>query len=524
MLTTPSSNTPARLPLNRREASGLLLGLATVLAGGAFPRAALAAAEPATMLGDPEPFSWDILVKRARSLARAAYQAPEISSRAAQDFDTLARLTYGDAHAVANVVRFFPTATAVSPYAVGIDVVTDGMARPVVDNSSLFVGEEEADIAGFRVMAADGHADWLSFMGASYFRTSGSRDQFGISARGLAIDTGLASGEEFPRFTHFWIEQAGADHFVIHALLDSPSVAGAYRIDTRGGGDAGVVQDVKAQLFIRKDIQQLGIAPMSSMFWFDQASRSYPRPPRGPDWRPEVHDSDGLLIRAGNGEQVWRPLENALHPITFSFTADNPSAFGLLQRDQTFDHYQDDGSWYDRRPSLWIEPTSDWGKGAVRLYEMPTDNENQDNVAAFWTPAKPVRKGDEMAFGYRLTWTSDDPSQSAIARCINDWQGKAGLADGPAIAGARKFVFDFAGPSLAGLDRTSGVEVVAEAPPAAILAREVHPVVGQTNTWRVKLDVRMSDAQGQGNPMDLRLFLKQGENALSETVIKTLNI
>ncbi|MBT0667985.1 glucan biosynthesis protein D [Novosphingobium profundi] len=506
--------------MNRREAGTLLLGLAAMLTTGAAPPAA-------TMLGKAEPFSWDKLVKRARDLAAKPYAQPQVSPLAAKDFDTLARLTYGSASAVANVIRFFPTATAVAPYKVGIDIVENGMARPVVDSSSLFVDNTKADIAGFRVMAQDGHADWLSFMGASYFRTSGSRDQFGISARGLAIDTGLPSGEEFPLFTHFWIEQLGADHFLIHALLDSPSVSGVYRIDTNGQPQEGATQDIKAQLFFRKDVRQLGMAPASSMFWYDQASRAYPRPPRGPDWRPEVHDSDGLAIRSGNGEQVWRPLENAVKPTSFTFTDNSPKAFGLLQRDQDFAHYQDDGSWYDRRPSLWVEPTSDWGKGAVKLYEMPTDNENQDNIAAFWTPEKPVRAGDELAFSYRLTWTCKDPSESAIARCVNDWSGKAGLADAPAIEGARKFVFDFAGPALAGLDRSSGVEVVAQLPEGALLASEAYPVSGQNALWRVKLDIRLAPAQSAnsiGNPMDLRLFLKRGKDALSETVIKALNV
>lgn len=496
----------------RREAGTILLGLAAMLATGAAP--------PPALLGKPEKFSWPRLVNMARSLARKAYIAPAISPLAAKDFDTLARLTYGSAGSIGGVIRFFPTALAVAPNAVGIHMVENGLARPVIDNTSLFVDGAKADIAGFRIMAADGHADWLSFMGASYFRTSGSRDQFGLSARGLAIDTGLASGEEFPNFTQFWIEPLEPDHFRIHALLEGPSVTGAFAFDTNGRPDAGVVQDVQAQLFFRKNVAQLGLAPMSSMFWYDQASRSYPRPPRGPDWRPEVHDSDGLAIRAGNGEQIWRPLENALHPTTFRFRADNPQAFGLLQRDQTFDHYQDDGSWYDRRPSLWIEPTSDWGAGSVRLYEMPTDNENQDNIAAFWTPEKAVRAGDELAFSYRLTWSSKDPSQSAIARCIDDFAGKAGLADGPAIAGARKYVFDFAGPALTGLDRSSGVLAQASVSAGNILSQEAYPVAGQTDRWRVKLDVALP----QEGAADLRLFLQRGNDALSETVIKALGV
>ncbi|MCJ2183381.1 glucan biosynthesis protein D [Novosphingobium sp. 1949] len=508
--------------MNRREAAAGLLGLAALLTA---PGALAATGAPAPrMLGKPEPFSWDRLVAMARKSGARAYVQPPVSPLAAKDFDTLARLTYGDASAVADVIRFFPTALAVAPYKVEVAIIEGASARPVVDTSSLFVDGTKADIAGFRVMAADGHADWLSFMGASYFRTSGARDQFGISARGLAIDTGLASGEEFPVFTHFWIEHVEADHFVIYALLDGPSVAGAYRIDTNGRPESGVIQDIKAQLFFRKDVKQLGLAAMSSMFWYDQSSRAYPRPPRGPDWRPEVHDSDGLAIRSGNGEQVWRPLENALSPTTFSFTDDSPKGFGLLQRDQNFDHYQDDGSWYDKRPSLWIEPTNDWGKGAVKLYEMPTNNENQDNIAAFWTPAKPVRAGDELAYGYRLSWTNADPSQSAIARCVDDFMGKAGLADAPAIDGARKVVFDFAGPALAGLDRSSGVDLVAEAPEGVIMSRECFPVAGTRDRWRAKLDIRLAKPGEAGTPMDLRLFLRRGDAALTETVIKAFNV
>lgn len=498
--------------LDRREAGTFLLGLTALLTTGATL--------PPSMLGKAEAFSWDGLVRKARSLARKPYAKPQVSPLAAKDFDTLARLTYGKASAVAGIIRFFPTALAVAPYAVGVHMVEKGKARAVIDTGRLFVDGAKADIAGFRVMAADGHADWLSFMGASYFRTCGARDQFGLSARGLAIDTGLASGEEFPNFTQFWIELLGPDHLRIHALLEGPSVAGAFAFDTNGSPDDGVIQDVKAELFFRKDVKQLGIAPMSSMFWYDQASRAYPRPPRGPDWRPEVHDSDGLAIHAENGEQVWRPLENALTPTIFSFRADNPKAFGLLQRDQTFDHYQDDGSWYDKRPSLWIEPTSDWGAGAVRLYEMPTNNENQDNIAAFWTPDKPVRAGDSLAVSYRLTWCNTDPSQSALARCVDDFMGKAGLADAPAIDGVRKYVFDFAGPALAGLDRSSGVTLDASIANGEIVSREVFPVSGQSQRWRVKLDVRLPD-QGEG---DLRLSLKRGNTALSETVIKALNV
>ncbi|WP_260924083.1 glucan biosynthesis protein [Novosphingobium sp. 9] len=506
------------IALSRRDMTGLIgaligAGLLPATARAAATSSAAAPAVPA-YLGKPVAFSWEGLVKMARSMAAKPYVQPPVSPTAAKDFDTLARLTYGTAGSIARVIRLFPTSTAVAPYAVELNVVQNGQARPVVDTSDLFVGGTKADIAGFRVMASDGHADWLSFMGASYFRTSGSRDQFGISARGLAIDTGLPTGEDFPNFTKFWIEEITPDRFMIHAMLDSPHVCGAFAFDTRNVDPNGAVQDVQAQLFFRQDVKQLGLAPASSMFWYDQSTLNRT------DWRPEVHDSDGIAIWPGDGEHIWRPLENPPSARIFTFQANSPKAFGLLQRDQNFDHYQDDGGFFDRRPNLWVEPKGDWGAGTVRLYEMPTNNENQDNMAAFWTPDKPVRKGDHIAVAYRLTWTSKDPSADDAARCVDIRVGKAGVADSPAIPGAQKFVFDFAGPSLTGLTGSSGVEVVTNLDKAQLLSTNVYPVYRGNGLWRAALDIKL-DAAG---PTDLRLFLKRGQGALTETVIKALKL
>src|SRR5690606_36360978 len=186
-----------------------------------------------------------------------------------------------------------------------------------------------------------------------------------LSARGLAIDTGLSTPEEFPRFTEFWL-QGGTDGaaLTIFALLDSPSVTGAYEITARRivkNGVAHIEQEIEARLFARRDIQRLGVAPFSSMYWYGEASRR-----QIVDWRPEIHDSDGLSIWTGSGERIWRPLNNPPHTVTNAFLDDNPRGFGLMQRDRDFEHYQDDGVFYDRRPSVWVEPTSDWGKGEVQ--------------------------------------------------------------------------------------------------------------------------------------------------------------
>lgn len=461
-------------------------------------------------LGSPRPFSWDWLVGRARGLAREDHVAPRVSRTAVTDYDSLVRLTYGEAEAIAGHVRLFPTSRAIAPRAITIHIVERGRARAIVDTSGLFMGGQNADAAGFRVMAPGGHSDWLAYLGAAYFRASGSRDQYGLSARGIAVDTGIAKVEEFPDFTEFWIEQLGPVRVRIHALLDGPSLTGAYAFDCTSD-DRGVVQDVQAALFFRRDIEELGVAPASSMFWYDQSGK------RG-DWRPEIHDSDGLAILAGDGERIWRPLENPSRQTLSTFRADHPGGFGLIQRDQSFDHYQDDGVFYERRPSLWVEPRGDWGTGAVRLFEMPTVSETQDNIAMFWCGDEPARAGGSREFAYRLLWTSNDPSTDAAARCVDLFEGPAGIPGAPPIEGARKYVFDFAGPVLDGLDRSSGVEAVTSLPASAIIAANTYPVVDGQARWRAMLDVRLP---GLDQP-EFRLYLKRGDAALSETVIKVL--
>ncbi|MFC6620631.1 glucan biosynthesis protein [Novosphingobium panipatense] len=492
----------------RRTALRLLAAAAaaTSLPGGL--RAATA-----RQLGNPQPFSWDGLVAQARTLARKPHQPIPASTRAAADYDAAGKLTYGDAANIAGNIRLFPAVRNTAPKPVRIAVVEGGQAREIVDTSGLFVGGLNTDAVGFRVMDGTNRSDWLAFQGASYFRSSGSRDQYGLSARAVAIDTGLAKGEEFPDFTRFWIEQTGTDSVRIYALLDGPSLTGAYVFDCRKTAQ-GVTQDVTASLFLRRDVEQLGIAAASSMFWYDQSS-----PPRSrTDWRPEIHDSDGLAIWTADGERVWRPLENPSVAHLHSFRADAPKGFGLLQRDQVFAHYQDDGVFYDRRPSLWVEPRGDWGPGAVGLYEMPTSSETLDNIALFWRSDRPARAGQRRDFAYRLTWTSNDPTADRAARCVDVYDGPGGAPGSPPLQGVRKFVFDFSGPSLSGLGRSSGVTAETDLPGEAIVAAVAYPVAGSEGRWRAMLDVRSSAL----NRSEFRLFLKRGNSALTETVIKAI--
>jgi len=237
----------------------------------------------------------------------------------------------------------------------------------------------------------------LVFLGASYFRALGKGQLYGASARGLAIDTATSSGEEFPRFVQFWIERpaAAAKELTIYALLDSRRAAGAYRFVVKPGVETAV--QVKARLFLREAVGKLGIAPLTSMFFFGENQR-----PPYEDYRPEVHDSDGLSVHAGNGEWIWRPLVNPKRLLVTSFATTDPAGFGLMQRDRQFLHYEDTEVHHESRPSVWIEPVGKWGAGRVELVQIPAPDETNDNIVAYWVPDAVPRPKEPYDFEYRL--------------------------------------------------------------------------------------------------------------------------
>ena len=366
--------------------------------------------------------------------------------------------------------------------------------------------------AGFRVMRPDMGPDWVSFLGASYFRTDGPAGQYGLSARGIAIDTGLNKPEEFPRFTAFWLgpPEAEREDMSVWAELDGPSITGAYRfglVRDAEGGD-GHVTRVSAHLFMRDDVQTLGIAPLTSMYWYSERDRII-----GADWRPEIHDSDGLALATGTGERIWRPLNNPTVISTSSFLDENPAGFGLVQRDRAFENYQDDGVFYDRRPSAWVRPTGDWGRGSVQLVQIPTGDETFDNIVAYWVPERPARRGDSFRFDYDIEWRARDPTPSAVASVVATRQGQGGMPGQPVPDGVGKMVIDFDGPMLAGLDSDSGVEAVVEATNGEIVDPVgAYRVLGTTK-WRLAFDFMQS---GLG-PVSLRAYLRHGGRALTET-------
>ncbi len=376
----------------------------------------------------------------------------------------------------------------------------------------------DGGFSGFRLHTKLNKTDYFDelivLQGASYWRALGRNQRYGISSRGIAVNTGLAGvTEEFPSFREFWLRKPseGDTQARFYALLDGPSYAGAYAFRVMPGNET--IVEVRAVLFARSAVQRLGIAPMSSMFWFGENSRR-----RFDDFRPEVHDSDGLAIRMGSGERIWRPLSNDTGKLEFSFfQVEKCAGFGLLQRDRRFSAYEDDEAAYHLRPSLWIEPTSDWGPGKVMLMEIPTANELADNAVALWEPARTPQPGDRIEFSYRQHWTTDpDPSQAggrvtATRSGIHDWEPEQ-----------RTVIVEFEGPALeqpSDTPITADVRVVGDSPGnARVDTITVQEMKGKRHrvSFRIKptsADTKLSDV----GPVELRCCLKRGEDFLTET-------
>jgi glucans biosynthesis protein len=475
-------------------------------------------------------FDYALLKGQARALAMRPYAAPAKPmprSVANLGWDQFQSIRFRPEHALwagdsrPFQLQFFHPGMQFRR-AVRMHEVVDGAVREIAYDPALFElshsGLDAATLppdlgfAGFRIaVAPDFQRDVAAFLGASYFRAVGGTLQYGLSARGLAVDCGLTRPEEFPDFTAFWFERPAADArmLVVHALLDSPSIAGAYRFEITPGEP--LVMRIDAALYPRKPIERLGIAPLTSMFLCASNDRRVSE-----DWRPSIHDSDGLALWTGAGERIWRPLMNPSAVRVNTFADDRPHGYGLLQRDRNFDHYQDDGVWYDRRPSLWVEPLSGFDKGSVDLLEIPIGHESFDNIVAFWNPGVAVVKGAESLFAYRLYWGSKMPAQPTLAQTAASWTGIGGQVGGKRKHFSRRFVVDFAGGELATLAAGAKVEPIitlSRGQTELVSARPLASISG----WRAMFDVRPAAASTE--PIDMRMFLRLGERALTETWI-----
>lgn len=346
----------------------------------------------------------------------------------------------------------------------------------------------------------------LSFLGASYFRALGKDQGYGLSARALAIDTGVPSGEEFPRFVEFWLDRpaAGAKELVIYALMDSRRAAGAYRFTLKPGVETAI--EVKSRLYLRESVGKLGIAPLTSMFFFGENQRA-----PSDDYRPEVHDSDGLSVHAANGEWLWRPLLNPKRLLVTSFATANPLGFGLMQRDRDFSHYEDLQARYDLRPSAWVEPKGSWGAGKIELVQIPSPDESNDNIVAYWVPDAAPQPKQPLDLEYRILWQKDTETLPPLA-----WveQTRRGHGYGKTPENSVGLVVDFAGPIFKKLPADAKLEAMVSGDANIEILRRQSYRNDVTGGWRIALLVRRID---NAKPGELRAYLRNGNETVSET-------
>jgi glucans biosynthesis protein len=514
----------ARRTLLRGGAAGLL---ALLLSG----RINIAEAEEAGLnFGPPKPFDFEALIERARDMATRPYVPPyqpmpevvsninyEVHGKIRFDADNALFATGAGAYPVTffHLGMFFPKA-------VKMHAVDAEGAREVLYSADYFEMPEDSiarqlpadsGFAGFKLHESRAREDWktqdwIAFLGASYFRAIGELNQYGLSARGIALDVAAPTPEEFPDFIEFYIEPAASDvdPVVISALLDGPGITGAYRFTLRR--TEAVITDVEQTIFLRRDIYRLGIAPMTSMFWYSEYNRRFRE-----DWRPEVHDSDGLAIWTGSGERLWRPLNNPKRVITSSFVDDDFGGFGLLQRDRDFENYLD-GVHYDKRPSLWCEPLGPWGEGAVQLVEIPTNDEIHDNIVAFWVPKEPAVAGNSYSFKYRLHWLAEEPYPAEnVAATVATRIGRGGQPGQPRPEGVTKFMLEFAGVALEAISEGDEPEPVITASRGEISYVFAEPVPDDSGRWRVQFDLTADGVE----PVEMRVYLNLNNQPLTET-------
>jgi len=506
--------------------SAALLILCTFVADGSAA-GAMQQQEEACAFGLKE------VIDKARVLSEAPYQDPkgqvpswllQITYDQMRDIRFIPAKSHWRNEGLPFELQFFHPGLYVDR-TVRIHEVTATGVSPVDFSPDLFVYEKSASelkpriptnlgFAGFRIhypINTPAYKDEVAvFLGASYFRAVAQGMQYGLSARGLAVDTAQPTGEEFPYFSEFWVRRPGPQDtgITVYALLDGPRVTGGYSFVIIPGKET--LMDVACTLFVRRGVDKLGIAPMTSMFFYGENINTRPKDL----FRPEIHDSDGLMISMGNGEWLWRPLSNPKGVWVNAFQAENPGGFGLMQRDVNFDHYQDLEARYDFRPSLWCTPKGNWGKGWIELVQIPVDDEIYDNIVAYWRPAS-APAGEPLSYAYTLSWHYPDEVRPPAGRVV------ATRTESAKTPGVKKYVVDFEGGDLQELSSGAGVEgFVQVGSGARLLEQQVYKNT-VTGGWRLVFHlqpVAETQADITVKPLvEMRAFLKHGNDVLTET-------
>lgn len=492
----------------------LLLGLSLTLASAA--------------LASDVPFDFEVLQYKAKTLAAKPY-----AERPNRVPESLRKLNYDEYRDI----RFNPNSAwwrrdrlpfqlqffhpgFIYNRTVLLSEVSGGAVDMIRYDKGLFnfganknIGSIPGDMGftGFRIHYALNNPEYLDelavFQGASYFRALGQGMRYGLSARGLALNTAEPGGEEFPVFEEFWVERPTdkSKSITVYALMDSQSVAGAFRFIITPG--PSTVMEVRSAIYRRKDVAVFGVAPLTSMFWFgEDTSNSYD------DLRPEVHDSDGLMINRGNGEWLWRPLNNPKRIRTAAFSDENPRGFGLVQRDRRFESYEDLEAHYHERPSVWVEPVGSWGAGDVRLVELPTPNETEDNIVAFWVPAKLPPLDQPVRFDYKLHWFIEGKGgRTPPAGYVQATRTGRSATHEPELV---RFWVDFTGTYLRNQCMSPDVSADISVGDGAKLVHQSIEKNPYNGSWRVAFAIK---PDGSGKPVELRCFLQKPPHILTET-------
>jgi len=470
----------------------------------------VASAEPTSA---PSPFAPENVTAMASDLAKAAFKAPKPNLP-----DPFPSLTFEQYAAIRRDPGTAIWADGQSPFtleplhrgslfttSVDLYLVENGVARKLIYVSSVFdfgkldVPKDIPDIgfSGVRVLKAG--TDTAIFQGASFFRSLARGQTYGLSSRGLSLHTGDPQGEEFPFFRSLWIEKpsVASDALVIHALLDSASLTGAFRFTIRAG-EATII-DTELTLFARTGVDHLGLGTMAGTYLFGPLDHLHTD-----DVRESVHDVGGLQILTGTGEWLWRPLANRATLQISGFADHNPRGFGMLQRDRNFDSYADDSSHWERRPSLWIEPISDWGDGELQLLEIPNESEANDNVIALWRPKGGIPEGGSASFAYRQFWCWTPPARPPMATAITSRMGK--------VDKRLRFVIEFVGDAFADPKRAAEATAAIEASPGQVASLKLFPSP-ERRSVRVDFDID----PGSNTYSELRVVLKAADKPVSET-------
>jgi glucans biosynthesis protein len=468
------------------------------------------------------PFTFSQVVHDAHNLARSPWHPRPVE--ASKSLRQLSPQAYGHIldtrplwkhDGLPFEVLFYPLGGTFD-HPVRVNVIRNGQAYPIRYDSKTFSVEgrlakkvhipKNGGYAGFLVKDtgyARQHDEFLSFLGASYFRAVNKDAVYGTSARGLGIDTALPSGEIFPYFQEFWLQRPkpGVHHLTIYALLNSPLITGAYRFEVTPGKSTHI--RVHAVLYPRKKIRQLEIAPLSSMFWHGRG-----RGIRAGDWHPQQHDSSDLIMANGDGEWITRPLNNPLYTQVTRYTLDHPQGFGLFQQDRRFANYEGINTQYQKRPSVWIQPLNDWGKGQVELVELPTNNRNLDNIVTFWVPRHPPQPGQAFSVRYRLNFFRDAADLSPGGHPVATYLGTV-----PHGGGSRRIVVNFAGGGLGRLPANTPVQAHISVGPGTRLIHSAVRFDPANHQWQWQAQI-LPPAH---HPTNVRAFLESRGHTLSDT-------